>query len=184
MALGEKDTSGRRRPVPLPGSEFMLQADLVLLAVGERPDTSYITAQSGLILVKENIAADKDTLATARSGVFAGGDGVTGPNTVVEAMGAGKAAAEAIAKYLEGRPLDPEYTLCRPSVFVPPVAVPPDEAAEAKRPAPRYLAPAERRKNFREVALPLTELEAGREARRCLRCELETKEGKAAVGRT
>jgi NADH-quinone oxidoreductase subunit F len=184
MALGEKDASGRRRPVPLPGSEFTLEANMVLLAVGERPDTSYVTARSGLILVKENIAADKETLATARSGVFAGGDAVTGPNTVVEAMGAGKAAAEAIAKYLEGRPLDPEYSLSRPSVFVPPVAVPPDEAAEAKRPAARHLALAERWKNSREVDLPLTEPEAGREARRCLRCELETKEGKAAVGRT
>jgi len=114
--------------------------------------------------------------------VFAGGDAVTGPNTVVDAMAAGKIAAQTIEKYLEGQPLTRTYSLTRPSVFIKPVELGEAEVAKAKRPKMPHRTAAQRRKNFKEVDLGLTEKMACREARRCLRCELETEDGKNALG--
>ncbi len=182
MKLGEKDASGRRKPVPIKGSNFKLKLDTLILAIGERPETSYISPYDGISLAKENIVIDGETFKTTRQGVFAGGDAVTGPNTVVEAMAAGKTAADTIEKYLEGRALARTYGLTRPSVFIKPVELTEEEVAKAKRPPMPHLSIVRRRKNFKEVDLGLTENMARREARRCLRCELETEDGKKALG--
>jgi len=133
-------------------------------------------------MAKENIVVDGETFKTTRDGVFAGGDAVTGPNTVVDAMAAGKIAAQTIEKYLEGQPLTRSYSLTRPSVFIKPVELSEAEVAKAKRPKMPHRTAAQRRKNFKEVDLGLTEKMACREARRCLRCELETEDGKNALG--
>ncbi|MBI3076499.1 MAG: FAD-dependent oxidoreductase [Deltaproteobacteria bacterium] len=101
MTLGEPDASGRPRPVPVPGSEFTIPADAVLAAIGQEPEFSCLPSDSVTALTKgKAIAADPESLATALPGVFAGGDVVTGPRTVVEAMAAGRRAAEAIDRYL------------------------------------------------------------------------------------
>jgi len=182
MRLGDKDASGRRRPVPIEGSNFTMPLETLILAISERPDTSYIGEGDEIRRVEENIHIDEETAMTTRAGVFAGGDAVTGPNMVVEAMAAGKLAAEMIEKYVRGLPMQRDYWLTRPSMYVPPVSVSEAEAARAERPKIPHLSPAQRRKNFREVEMTLSEEAACREARRCLRCDLETQDGKAAVG--
>jgi NADH-quinone oxidoreductase subunit F len=182
MKLGDMDDSGRRRPVPIPGSNFVTKLDTLILAISERPDTSYIGEGDEIRRVGENIIIDEETGTTTRLGVFAGGDAVTGPNTVVEAMAAGKLAAESIARYLGGQPVQREYQVVRPSMYLKPVELTEEEAAQAKRPKSPSLPIHRRKKNFLEVELGLTEDTAFQEARRCLRCELETAEGKAAMG--
>jgi len=181
MKLGEQDAGGRRKPVPIKGSNFMVKLDTLILAIGERPETSYISPYDNISMAKENIVVDGETFKTTRDGVFAGGDAVTGPNTVVDAMAAGKIAAETIEKFLEGRPMARTYALTRPSMYIKPVELSEEEVARAKRPKMPHLTSAQRKKNFKEVDLGLTESAACREARRCLRCELETEDGKNAL---
>jgi len=106
MKLGEQDDSGRRRPIPIEGSEFEMNADLVILAIGSRPDISLSDSIPDLKVNKRgNIIADKNCL-TEVPGIFAGGDIVTGPATVIEAVAAGKRAAESIDRYIRG--INPE----------------------------------------------------------------------------
>lgn len=99
--LGEPDSSGRPRPVPIEGSDFMVEADTVILALGYWPDETIGSTTPGLETHNWGlIVADSETGATSRAGVFAGGDGVTGPDLVVTAMRAGHRAAAAIDDYL------------------------------------------------------------------------------------
>ena len=101
MELGEPDASGRRRPVPKPGSEHLLDVDVVIAAVGQGPNPLLTGATPDLALTKwGNIVADEETGKTSKRGVFAGGDIVTGAATVILAMGAGKKAARAIDAFL------------------------------------------------------------------------------------
>ena len=183
MKLGDIDASGRRRPFPIEGSEFQVKLDTLIPAIGEGPDTSCITEKDNLKISKwGTIESDEETLLTDREGVFAGGDAVTGPKTVVEAIAAGKNAAEMIQKYIEGKKLAKEYRLTRPSIFVQPVELTEEEIEKAKRPKMPRLALKARKKNFKEVELGFTQKMAIKEARRCLRCELETEDGKKAIG--
>ena len=99
MALGEPDESGRRRPVPVPGSEFEFEADLVVYAIGTNANP-ILGQTSGLKLNKRGYIETDERLATSIAGVFAGGDIVTGAATVIEAMGAGRKAAQAMKDWL------------------------------------------------------------------------------------
>ncbi len=104
MKLGEPDPSGRRRPVPIQGSEHTYEVDIVIAAIGQLPETSCLPS----ILLDEHaraISADPLTLETKILGVFAGGDIVTGPASVIEAIGAGKRAAVSIDRYVNGQDL-------------------------------------------------------------------------------
>jgi NADPH-dependent glutamate synthase beta subunit-like oxidoreductase len=101
MILGEPDESGRRAPVPVEGSEFMIEADRVILAIGEMPDLTFLPKEIE-ITEAGTIAVDPFTMETSMPGVFAGGDVVSGPATVVEAIVAGKRAASSIERYLKG----------------------------------------------------------------------------------
>lgn len=104
MELGEPDESGRRRPVEKPGSEFTLDVDTVIMALGTSPNPLITSTTRGLEVNKHRcIIADEKTGATSREGVFAGGDAVTGAATVILAMGAGKAAAAGIDEYLRSK---------------------------------------------------------------------------------
>ncbi|AEG15498.1 glutamate synthase (NADPH), homotetrameric [Desulfofundulus kuznetsovii DSM 6115] len=99
--LGEPDESGRRRPVPIPGSEFVMDVDTVVVAIGQAPNPLVPRTTRGLELGRKgNIVADPQTGATSKPGVFAGGDVVTGAATVILAMGAGRIAARSIHDYL------------------------------------------------------------------------------------
>jgi len=184
MKLGEPDESGRRRPIAVPRSEFVIQLDTIIAAIGETPDVSFLRPEDKIKVERWNtIISDKETFVTDQKGVFAGGDVVTGPNTVIEAIASGKKAAESIDKYLNGTKLTPDYKLSRPSLYIEPVELTEEEIEKAKRPKMPKLAKRERQKNLREVELGFDEETAIREARRCLRCELETADGKNTIGK-
>jgi glutamate synthase (NADPH/NADH) small chain len=100
MELGEPDAKGRRRPVPVEGSEFTMPVDTVIMAIGTSPNPLIKSTTEGLeVNARGGIVVNEDGL-TSREGVFAGGDAVTGAATVISAMGAGKTAAAAIHAYL------------------------------------------------------------------------------------
>jgi len=184
MRLGDIDASGRRRPIPIKGSEFIVELNTLIPAIGEKPDISFLNDKDNLNISKwDTLMVDKDILSTNREGIFAGGDVVTGPKTVVEAIAAGKTAAESIEKYLEGKSVTKKYQLSRPSLYVEPVELTEAEIEKAKRSKMPMLPINARKKNFKEVELGLTEEKAIKEARRCLRCELETEDGVKAMGR-
>lgn len=101
--LGEPDASGRRRPIAIPGSEYEIEIDTVIMAIGQGPNPLIGQTTADLELNRNgNIVADESTGQTSKPGVFAGGDIVTGAATVIQAMGAGKKAAQAIHKFLQG----------------------------------------------------------------------------------
>jgi glutamate synthase (NADPH/NADH) small chain len=108
MELGEPDASGRRRPVPIAGSEHDIECDLVIFAIGTNANP-IMGQTSKLGLNKWGYIATDDTLQTSIAGVFAGGDIVTGAATVIEAMGAGRKAARAMKTYLGLRDVDQPY---------------------------------------------------------------------------
>lgn len=102
MELGKPDDSGRRRPVPIPGSEFTMEVDTAIIAIGQTPNPLIRTTTDGLKVTKwGGIIIDEETGMTSIPGVFAGGDAVTGAATVITAMGAGKTAANGIDKYIK-----------------------------------------------------------------------------------
>ena len=104
MELGEPDASGRRKPIAVEGSEYVIDVDSVIIAIGTSPNPLILTTTPGLEATKKGgIVADDATGATSRPGVFAGGDAVTGAATVIKAMGAGKVAAAGIVEYLSGK---------------------------------------------------------------------------------
>ncbi len=109
MKLGEPDKSGRPRPVPIEGSEFMVEIDLAIIAIGNSPNPIIQRTTPGLEQTRwGTIVADEETMQTSKPGVFAGGDVVTGAATVILAMGAGRTAAQAMHKYLMGENGNPE----------------------------------------------------------------------------
>lgn len=166
MKLGEPDQSGRRRPVPIDGSEFILEVDSVVPAIGQSIDLSFLPGDKDWGISKRGtIEVDNITRAAKIPGIFAGGDMVTGPATVVEAIGAGREAAISISRYLKGNDLHEgrENKL--------PVAEPQIEGVENKpRHNPAKISVSERIKDFREVQQGFTEEEAVEEAGRCLDC--------------
>ncbi|MBE9502390.1 MAG: FAD-dependent oxidoreductase, partial [Chloroflexi bacterium] len=107
MELKEFDRSGRRTPYPIEGSEYRVDVDTVIEAIGQRPDTSLIKNNEIKIGRGGTIVADPRTLVTDRKGVFAGGDARTGPQTAIEAIAAGQRAASSIKRYLQGEELSP-----------------------------------------------------------------------------
>jgi NADH-quinone oxidoreductase subunit F len=167
MELGAVDESGRRRPVPIEGNEFSLPFDTVIAAIGQVPEAP---EKFGLPLERGNtIRVDDDSLATTREGVFAGGDAVTGPATVIEAIAAGRQAAVSIDKYLGGSGIIDE-ALAPPEEIE---TLPELEEGEKHRISIPTLTLSERLCSFAEVELGLGEEMAIEEAKRCLRCDLE-----------
>jgi heterodisulfide reductase subunit A-like polyferredoxin len=169
MELGEPDSSGRRRPVPVPGSEYDLDIDQLIPAIGQRPDLSAIDTVEDLEFTRwSTTEVDPITYATGRKGVFAGGDLQTGPWVAIGAIAAGKEAAESIERYLDGvdmaagrEPIDRDDPVYRPVPVDEPVAV---------RAKMRELPAEARRGNFNEVEQGLTEEAGQAEAKRCLNC--------------
>jgi len=179
MRLGDIDKSGRRRPVPIEGSEFSVDLDTMIYAIRQEPDLSFLSSNNKIQISKwKNIITDPDTFVTNEEGIFAGGDVVTGPATVTEAMAAGKIAAQSIHKYLRGEPIVREYKVTRPAVYVEPLELSEkemEELLEQKRSRMMAIPVSERAGNFKEVHLGLKEGDAIMEARRCLRCDLESR---------
>ncbi len=184
MKMGELDESGRRSPVPIKGSEFTVKLDTLIVSISESPDISFLKKE-GLEFSKWNtIVVNPETLQTNKKGIFAGGDLVSGPNTVVDAVAAGKITAQSIDQYLNGEEVRREYKLTRPSKFIEPIELSEIEIEElisAKRTAMPCLSPEKRKYNLLEVEQGYTEEQAIKEAMRCLRCELETQDGKIFI---
>jgi glutamate synthase (NADPH/NADH) small chain len=103
MELGEKDSSGRRRPVSIEGSEFEMEVETVIMALGTTPNPLIGDTTKGLELDKRKCVIADESGKTTREGIFAGGDNVTGSATVILAMGAGKDAAKTIDKYIKSK---------------------------------------------------------------------------------
>ncbi len=179
MALGEPDASGRPRPEPIPGTEFILAVDTVIAAIGQTPDISFLEAEHvpsdrGNLKVGRGdvILAHPETFHTDMKGVFAGGDAVTGPARAVDAMAAGRKAAISIDRYLKGEGLESggkSFNLSKGQLS----ELPKEQFAEVElKPRGRMpkLRPLGRRENFREIELGYTEDMARREAERCMSC--------------
>ncbi|MDD5225539.1 MAG: NAD(P)-binding protein, partial [bacterium] len=170
MELGSPDAGGRRKPVPVAGSEFRLEADTVIPAVGQVPDLAWLAGEKEYSLTSQsNLKADPVTRETGVKGVFAGGDMVSGPATVIEAIAAGKEAAVSIDRYLRGEDL----RAGRPPEFREIGEIPGLTDVETR---PRVKIPArpgrERLRDFSEVRPGLSEAQAREEAGRCLACGL------------
>lgn len=104
MELGEPDSSGRRRPVPVEGSEFTMEIDTAVIAIGQSPNPVVRQSEPDLVTTKwGGIVVDEETCATSIPGIYAGGDAVTGAATVITAMGAGRTAARSIDQYIRSR---------------------------------------------------------------------------------
>ncbi len=167
--LGETDESGRRRAVVVKGSEFMIDADTVVSAIGEIPDLSFLDTEKFDTTQKKTIAIDPHTMMTNIEGIFAGGDVVSGPATVIEAIAAGRKAAFSIDRYLRGERLKYEETIPR-IIEIQDVDI--DRFNKRERQRMSTLPREERIKGFKEIELGFLELEALCEADRCFQCGL------------
>jgi glutamate synthase (NADPH/NADH) small chain len=103
MELGEPDASGRRRPIEKAGSNFVLDVDAVIMAIGTSPNPLIKNTTPGIEVNRKGCLVCTEDMATTREGVYAGGDAVTGAATVILAMGAGKKAADSIDKYIQSK---------------------------------------------------------------------------------
>ena len=168
MKLGEPDESGRKRPIPVTGSEFTLKADMVIAATGQKPDLGLLSAKDkgALTTAWGTIKADS-TGATAVAKIFAGGDCVSGPATLIEALNAGNRAAKSIDAYLQGKAFVDELSFADIDVaeqrdigYIPP----------AKAETVKYMEVPDRLRGFAEVEGGFTADAAMKEAQRCLRC--------------
>ncbi|MFU8797002.1 MAG: NAD(P)-binding protein, partial [Dehalococcoidia bacterium] len=173
MELGEPDASGRRRPVPVAGSEFMIDVDTVITALGQASILDF-AARSGLEILRRGTIVTDEALATSVEGIFAGGDAVTGPSIAIEAIAAGKKAARSIDEYIKGEPLTCKEEKRQPEELNT------EEIARLKMALPgrsrvpmSEADPAARITDFREVEQGYSVSEAKEEARRCLASTIE-----------
>jgi heterodisulfide reductase subunit A-like polyferredoxin len=167
MELGQPDASGRRRPVPIAGSEFIIEADAVIPAIGQESDWACLTDECACTLSDwGTMKVDPITLQTSDADIFAGGDAVTGPATVVEAIAAGQQAAESIDRYLQGLDLYAERDIKQPTVE----NVPVDGVIKQPRQPMPVLAVETRVTNYDEVQLGYDADISGKESDRCLAC--------------
>ena len=171
--LGEPDERGRRRPVPVKDSEHEIEVDCVIAAIGQKVEKDGLVDFEGLSWSRrDTIRVNTVTMETSIEGVFAAGDVVTGPATVIEAIGAGKRAADAIDRYLQGLP-QPK----RPPVPVrrrrlPCLETTASQKMRLQRPRMPLLNCDRRRVTFQQVELGFNSEDAREEAHRCLRCDI------------
>jgi formate dehydrogenase beta subunit len=175
MELGEPDESGRRRPIPVPGSEFFIECDIVIPAIGQAVDLHFMEGMSEIETTKwKTLIINPATFETSTKGIFSAGDCVTGPDVLVRAAGHGKKAADRIDKYLRGEPVVPsdedrlEDLMAKIGVY--------DKGEDIgmvggeERKHLEMLDPDERRHSFAEVEIGFPIPVAKQEAERCLRC--------------
>ncbi len=176
MVLGEPDPSGRRKPVPLPGSEFDYRCDYLYTAIGQDTDLAMLqeepTALRPDITPWSTLRADPSTMATSAGRIFAGGDVVAGPSAIVDAIAHGRKAAEAIDHCIRtGRPKPPDTVFLSRKEKYGSLS---DSALDGIEPEPRSVMPeraaAERIRDFQPVELGLNEKQTRAEASRCLQC--------------
>ncbi len=168
--LGDFDDTARRKPVAMEGESFTLPLDFIIPAIGQTPDVSWLKPEQ-LTVTRGKTFVVNEAFATSRPGVFAAGDAVTGPATIVQAIAHGNLVAVAVDEWLRtGQVTKPRFVTPRHDIapmhnF--------DDFSSAHRPPSPKLDIAQREGNFREVELGLDEVAAQAEAKRCLRCDLE-----------
>jgi len=171
MELGPADESGRRRPVPRPGSHVTIEADNVIVAVGQAADLDFVGAaeasDSGPVVSRGRLQTHPVTQRSGAGNVFAGGDAVTGPSTIIEAIASGQRAAQAIDRMLGGTGSLP------PDEGFAPRHRPDEQSASAPGQKVRTVPKSRRSGNFTEVLKGYSQQAARAEACRCLRCDLE-----------
>jgi len=171
MKLGEPDTSGRRRPVPIADSEFVVKVDLVALAIGQATQLDFLGEEHGIAITRdERINVDGTSFMTSRPGVFAAGDAVTADKmAVIEAIGMGKKAAAAIDAYLRGVPAHEVVVDAREVPIARRTMTEAEMVLKPRVPVPEVPV-AERVQGYAEVELGYTSEQAMKEAQRCLAC--------------
>ncbi len=168
--LGEFDSGGRRRPIPVEGDEFTIDLDLIIPAIGQTTDTAWMK-NTGIEASRSSTFVVNEALGTSRPGVFAAGDAVSGPATVVEAVAQGNLVAVAVDHWLKtGEYAKPRYETPRPDIAQ---LYDLDAYANAQRPHVPELELGARQGAFQEVELGFDEHTVREEAKRCLRCDLE-----------
>ena len=176
MELGEPDASGRRRPVPIEGSETVIDIDMLITAIGQGPDVFFKEESkrldADLQITRWNTIDSKDPVALQSSipYIFSGGDAATGASLVVEAIGGGRRAARSIHNYLMGEPVTPPATTLFKDKIPVSIFKSVEGITKKKRTEMPELPVDERIKTFEEVDLVITEEEAQYESNRCLSC--------------
>ncbi|MGB5990710.1 MAG: FAD-dependent oxidoreductase, partial [Desulfobacterales bacterium] len=167
MELGEPDESGRRRPIPIEGSEFTMEIDTLIPAIGQESDWACLTDECACTLSDwGTLRVDPVTFQSDDPDIFSGGDAVTGAATVVEAIGAGKEAAVSIHRFIQGEDLHENRQKSWEGIQ----DVPTEGCENISKEKMPHLDPAERTNNFNEVQLGFSEEQVRKEANRCLAC--------------
>jgi len=169
MKLGKPDESGRARPIPIKNSEFIIEADVIIPAISQEPDLSFLPKDHNIDISRwQTFVADENTMATNIPGVFAGGDAVTGPNTVIDAIAQGHVTAQSIERFIDGKELVQKGNRTKPIEAE--IKIDLKSRPKIKR-APAPMQEISKRKNsFKEVEYGFDEATAIAEAQRCLRC--------------
>jgi len=168
MKLGEPDESGRRRPIAIEGSEFVIKTDMVIPAISQEPELDVLGKKQLIHKKWRSIDADDVTLETSIKGVFAGGDAVTGPKTYIEATAAGRKAAISIDRYLNGKDLTKDRE--KEGSYETEIEVDTEGIPYANRKHPLKITISKRKDNFKKVVLGFDEKMVVEEAKRCLNC--------------
>jgi NADH-quinone oxidoreductase subunit F len=168
------DAEGRFNPTFIPGTEGIFLGDTIVMAVGQAPDLSFLPPESKLERTKwETLVVNPNTLTTNLPGIFAGGDFVTGPTHIIEAIAAGRRGAVSIDKSFRGDTSRVVFLDKREAGLSPDLGAALEEVEEGKpRVKALFLPPEDRVQDFREIELGFTEEKAREEAKRCLRCDL------------
>lgn len=169
---GDVDSSGRREPMPVPDSKEYVALDTLITSIGDMPDVDFIESMDIKINKNKTLLLNDQTLSTTKEGVFAGGDVVTGPNTVIEAIASGKKGAYIIDLFLQGKELKEDYSIKLPDMFIESLVLD-EDLSKCQRVNSHFIPVENRKKNFKEIELCISEKEAKLEARRCMRCDLE-----------
>ncbi|MDA8217486.1 MAG: FAD-dependent oxidoreductase [Dehalococcoidales bacterium] len=171
MELGEPDARGRRRPVPKPGSEFTIEADTIIAAIGQKPELDFLAKETGIQATKRGtIAAGDGNYMTDRPGVFAGGDATLGASTVIQSVACGKLAARGIDAYLRGEDMaEVDKRILAEEERPDLISIVPYKPLHDRVPM-NFLPFEERKGNFKLVELGFSEEQAKEEAARCLQC--------------
>jgi NADPH-dependent glutamate synthase beta subunit-like oxidoreductase/NAD-dependent dihydropyrimidine dehydrogenase PreA subunit len=178
MELGAPDEKGRRRPVPVPGTEFEFPLSSLLVAIGEAPDPSFLPEGTSVqVAAWGGLLVNKETLATGAPGVFAAGDVTYGPKTIIHAAAHGRQAARSVHAYLRKLPPSAVTEMPEDGLEIDSTLPPQGYVELDLRPTPREIMPlanAAARERSTEFARGFTEEQARQEASRCLRCDLAT----------
>ncbi|MCF6158396.1 MAG: FAD-binding protein [wastewater metagenome] len=172
MRLGKPDSTGRRRPEPVPNSEFTIETDCIITAVSQEPDLKFLGDDSGLDVTKWGTLGVNDSLMTNKKGIFAGGDVTLGPSTVIECIAQGHRAAKSIDRFIRGVEIQEPKKKVWVTLVDDDINLREENYDAVSRQAMDLLPVSERAGTFDLVELGLTEEQARIESARCLKCDL------------